>query len=351
MAPPFGAKQLRWMRTGAVRRLVATLQPAVVMERYYNFGGEGMMAAAAANARTVLEVNAPVIDHPGSAKARLDHVAHRRTDAPVARAHLRPRRPHRHAERGHPSAGHAGEKNRAPRVGRRYGPVPVRTHRARRRSSGRRQPSRSSPARSGAGTAPSTSCARSATLQARGRSDIGAVLVGDGPELPAVQDEAAGLANVVITGAVPHADMPACLAAADIGVAPFEIGAHRPLSLGFYWSPLKIFEYMAAGLPVVAPAVDRIPSLVADGREGALYDPTQARRPGARARDAGRPAAPPPARPRRPRTRRPRVQLEGPLPGTRPRDPGVRIEAKRRDSSTGDHGGQENFLENPNNCS
>ena len=30
---------------------------------------------------------------------------------------------------------------------------------------------------------------------------------------------------------------------------------------------------MAAGLPVVAPAVDRIPSLVADGREGLLYDP------------------------------------------------------------------------------
>jgi D-inositol-3-phosphate glycosyltransferase len=30
---------------------------------------------------------------------------------------------------------------------------------------------------------------------------------------------------------------------------------------------------MAAGLPVVAPAVDRIPSLVADEREGVLYDP------------------------------------------------------------------------------
>jgi len=28
---------------------------------------------------------------------------------------------------------------------------------------------------------------------------------------------------------------------------------------------------MAAGLPVVAPAVDRIPSLVADGSEGILY--------------------------------------------------------------------------------
>jgi len=30
---------------------------------------------------------------------------------------------------------------------------------------------------------------------------------------------------------------------------------------------------MAAGLPVVAPAVDRIPQLVADKHEGLLYDP------------------------------------------------------------------------------
>jgi glycosyltransferase involved in cell wall biosynthesis len=115
-------------------------------------------------------------------------------------------------------------------------------------------------------------------LHERGRSDVGAVFVGDGPELPAVQDEAGSLPNIAIAGAVPHTDMPACLAAADIGVAPFEVGAHRPLSLGFYWSPLKIFEYMATGLPVVAPAIDRIPSIVADGREGVLYDPT---RPGA----------------------------------------------------------------------
>ena len=67
--------------------------------------------------------------------------------------------------------------------------------------------------------------------------------------------------------------MPAYLSAADVGVAPFEMSAHRALSLGFYWSPLKIFEYMSVGLPVVAPGVDRIPSLVAHGHEGLLYDP------------------------------------------------------------------------------
>jgi starch synthase len=114
------------------------------------------------------------------------------------------------------------------------------------------------------------------TLRARGRSDIGAVFVGDGPELEPVRKAAANLSGVVVTGAVPHDRVPACLAGADIGVAPFDVGRHGPLLLGFYWSPLKIFEYMAAGLPVVAPSVDRIPSLVSHEREGLLYDPTRA---------------------------------------------------------------------------
>jgi glycosyltransferase involved in cell wall biosynthesis len=104
-----------------------------------------------------------------------------------------------------------------------------------------------------------------------------------------VRAEAEGVPSSVIAGAVAHAQMPAYLAAADIGVAPFDIGAHRPLSLGFYWSPLKIFEYMAAGLPVVAPAVDRIPAIVGDSREGILYDPSQ---PGALAEALATAAAP-----------------------------------------------------------
>jgi glycosyltransferase involved in cell wall biosynthesis len=77
----------------------------------------------------------------------------------------------------------------------------------------------------------------------------------------------------VFTGALPHSQIPACLSACDIGVAPFELDAHRALSLAFYWSPLKIFEYMAAGLPVVAPAFSRIPEIVGHDREGLLYDP------------------------------------------------------------------------------
>jgi glycosyltransferase involved in cell wall biosynthesis len=110
-------------------------------------------------------------------------------------------------------------------------------------------------------------------LQARGVNGLSAVLVGDGPELGAARAAAAGTDRVIFTGAVSHDRMPACLAAADIGVAPFDVGAHAPLALGFYWSPLKIFEYMASALPVVAPAIPRIASLVEHGAEGWLYDP------------------------------------------------------------------------------
>ena len=104
-------------------------------------------------------------------------------------------------------------------------------------------------------------------LHERGQP-VSAVFVGDGPERPAVQAAAEGLPNVVFTGAVPHERMPAALASADIGVAPFDLAAHAPLSLGFYWSPLKIFEYMSSGLPVVAPRAGRLPMLVSDATRG-----------------------------------------------------------------------------------
>ena len=42
------------------------------MERYYNFGGEGIAAAARRGIPSLLEVNSPVVDHPGSLKAALD---------------------------------------------------------------------------------------------------------------------------------------------------------------------------------------------------------------------------------------------------------------------------------------
>ena len=271
MRPPLGARQLRWARAGAVARLAQHLRPDVIIERYYNFGGEALRAAARVDAKAVLEVNAPVVDHAGSAKSLLDRALvfqpmRRWREGICSRADLIVT----------PTAAILPPDTPASKIIQlEWG---ADTDRFKPGATGAlpfTRPGGTLAVFAGAfrnwhGAIGLARALRE--LHARGRADIGAVFIGDGPELPKVRAEAAGLRNVVFTGAVPHDRMPACLAAADIGVAPFDVGAHRPLSLGFYWSPLKIFEYMATGLPVVAPAVDRIPSLVGDRREGLLYD-------------------------------------------------------------------------------
>ena len=55
-----------------VTRIARAVEPDLVLERYHNFGGEGMLAARAVGAKYVLEVNAPVVDYPGSPKSRVD---------------------------------------------------------------------------------------------------------------------------------------------------------------------------------------------------------------------------------------------------------------------------------------
>jgi len=94
------------------------------------------------------------------------------------------------------------------------------------------------------------------------RSDLFFVLIG-GPRRGQPQGYRGRL-----LGTVPYERMPALLAAADVGVAPYDTARLRQLRLGFYWSPLKIFEYMASGLPVVTIARPPLDEIVRSGREG-----------------------------------------------------------------------------------
>ena len=92
------------------------------------------------------------------------------------------------------------------------------------------------------------------------------LLVGEGPERESLARRvaAAGLDQVVeMTGQVAPTDVPGLLARMDVGVAPY------PQLPDFYFSPLKIYEYLAAGLPVVATAVGDLAALV-DPRVGEL---------------------------------------------------------------------------------
>ena len=94
--------------------------------------------------------------------------------------------------------------------------------------------------------------------------------VGEGPRLAEARARVAALGleeAVAFTGALPHAAIPAHLAAMDLTVAPY------PAQAGFYFSPLKVVESLASGRPVVAPRIGQIESLVQDGITGLLYPP------------------------------------------------------------------------------
>jgi glycosyltransferase involved in cell wall biosynthesis len=277
MAPPLGRRELRWSRTAAIARLARRVNADLVMERYHNFGGEGVFAAARLDLPAVLEVNAPVIDYPGSGKARLDQAL---LVEPMRR--WRDRICRRVSLFVTPSAdilpawierrrileiewGADVERFRPAAAGR----VPYR------RDDQRVLCAFAGAFRSWHGVVQLS--AALARLHAAGDERFGAVFIGDGPERAAAVRAARDVPAVTFTGALPHSELPAALAAADIGVAPFDPAKHRPLRLGFYWSPLKIFEYMAVGLPVVAPALPRLGRLVEHGREGLLYDPSDPR--------------------------------------------------------------------------
>lgn len=95
------------------------------------------------------------------------------------------------------------------------------------------------------------------------------LVVGDGPERSMLEAVVANdqdlRTKVIFTGAVAHTEMPAYLKAMDVAVAPFE---HLD---DFYFSPLKVTEYMASGLPVVASRQGDLPQLLGDS--GMLVKP------------------------------------------------------------------------------
>jgi alpha-maltose-1-phosphate synthase len=99
-----------------------------------------------------------------------------------------------------------------------------------------------------------------ASLAERGH-DAQLLLVGGGPGAVAVRHaaEAIGIdARVIVTGEVEHHQVGQLLKGAAVGVAPY------PRQHPFYFSPIKVVEYMAAGLPVVATAQGDLPSTVED---------------------------------------------------------------------------------------
>lgn len=96
------------------------------------------------------------------------------------------------------------------------------------------------------------------------------LLVGDGPEKSLIEARlvAHGLTMTThFTGAVHPQEVPALIATMDVCVAPY------PLLDNFYFSPLKAFEYMAAGKAFVGSKSGQLSSIIDHEVDGLLYQP------------------------------------------------------------------------------
>ena len=101
------------------------------------------------------------------------------------------------------------------------------------------------------------------------------LLVGEGPQQAAIRVELArrggGLAQAVhFTGSAAPGDVPALLTSMDVAVAPY------PDAKGFYFSPLKVYEYLASGCAVVASRVGQVAAIIKDEIDGLLCPPGDA---------------------------------------------------------------------------
>ncbi|MBR0670153.1 glycosyltransferase family 4 protein [Neoroseomonas soli] len=101
----------------------------------------------------------------------------------------------------------------------------------------------------------------------QGSQRLSLLVVGDGPARPDLERLAAelGIADrVSFTGLAAREEVPALVARFDIALQPASVP---------YASPLKVFEYMAAGRPILAPDQPNIREVLEDGRTALLFDP------------------------------------------------------------------------------
>lgn len=100
--------------------------------------------------------------------------------------------------------------------------------------------------------------------------DYRLLVVGDGPlreyiERETVSERLRGL--VQITGALDKRRIPEALGRMHVAVAPY-----TPMD-EFYFSPLKIYEYMAAGCAIVASRIGQVADVLSEGQTGLFAEP------------------------------------------------------------------------------
>jgi len=312
-------KSAALLTTPVLLRLARATRPDIVVERYYNFAGGGLWAAGQLGIPTLLEVNALIVDPPQVFKRCLDDTV----GGPMRRWALAQCR---WADRIITPL-HTTVPPEIPRekiVELPWGAAVDRfTHPVEEtRRQGDKETGRYDDADLSVSPGLPVSLSQTVVFLGSFRAwhgvidfvkaaaillalgyDCDFLLIGDGPERAAAERLAAAWpGRFIFTGAVPYEQVPSLLTRAVVGVAPFNTARHPALrSAGFFWSPLKIYEYMAAELPVVTADIYPLNQIIRDGQEGVLFaegdiprlagaiarvldDPTAARMLGKRAR-------------------------------------------------------------------
>jgi len=91
------------------------------------------------------------------------------------------------------------------------------------------------------------------------------LLIGEGEKFKEIKKESRGIDNVILTGAIRSERIPEILATSDILIAPFDVSSYKSLEkYGFWWCPVKLFEYMAVGKPIVSFGFKEVRNIVRD---------------------------------------------------------------------------------------
>ena len=107
---------------------------------------------------------------------------------------------------------------------------------------------------------------RDLMLSTAGRPDVHWLMIGDGPGREELQRAVSGKVRATFLGRRLPETMGPLLGLIDVALAPHEFGGV------FYFCPLKILEYAAAGCAVIAGDQGDIASLLDDGRAGILVN-------------------------------------------------------------------------------
>jgi glycosyltransferase involved in cell wall biosynthesis len=102
-------------------------------------------------------------------------------------------------------------------------------------------------------------------LEHRGARSPQFVLSGDGRARERYQRLASGLSNVIFTGWIDADQIASMMQIADVAIAAYKMGAPQGL-------PNKIFEYMAAGLPILSALDGECKSFLTTSECGLYYE-------------------------------------------------------------------------------